>query len=48
MVVENDYFLDLFFYYIKLKCYVVIELKNIKFKFEYVGKFNFYLFVVDN
>ena len=47
-VAENDYFLDLLFYHTKLKCYVVIELKNTKFKPEYVGKLNFYLSAVDD
>lgn len=42
------YFIDLLFYHIKLKCYVVIELKTGKFKPEYAGKLNFYLNLVDN
>jgi predicted nuclease of restriction endonuclease-like (RecB) superfamily len=45
---ENDYYLDLLFYHIKLKCYVVIELKNTKFIPEYAGKLNFYLSAVDS
>lgn len=45
---ESDYFLDLLFYHIKLKCYVVIELKNTKFIPEYAGKLNFYLSAVDS
>jgi len=44
---ETDYFLDLLFYHTKLKCYVVIELKNTKFIPEYAGKLNFYLSAVD-
>ncbi len=43
-----DYYLDLLFYHTKLKCYVVIELKNTKFKPEYTGKLNFYLSAVDS
>ncbi|MFV9929934.1 MAG: YhcG family protein [Rickettsia endosymbiont of Haemaphysalis japonica] len=39
----EDYYLDLVFYQIKLKCYVVIELKTGKFKPGYAGKLNFYL-----
>ncbi len=35
------------FYHTKLKCYVVIELKNTSFKPEYAGKLNFYLSAVD-
>jgi hypothetical protein len=44
---ETDYYLDLLFYYTKLKCYLVIELKNTKFIPEYAGKLNFYLSAVD-
>jgi len=44
---EEDYYLDLLFYHIKLKCYVVIELKTGKFKPEHAGKLNFYLNLVD-
>jgi predicted nuclease of restriction endonuclease-like (RecB) superfamily len=47
-IAENDYYMDLLFYHIKLKCYVVIELKNTKFKPEYAGKLNFYLSAVDS
>jgi predicted nuclease of restriction endonuclease-like (RecB) superfamily len=43
----NDYYLDLLFYHVKLKCYVVIELKNTRFVPEYTGKMNFYLSAVD-
>ena len=43
----SDFYLDLLFYHIKLKCYVVIELKNTKFIPEYAGKLNFYLSAVD-
>jgi len=43
----EDYFLDLLFYHVKLKCYVVIELKTGKFKPEYAGKLNFYLNLMD-
>lgn len=46
-IVGNDYYLDLLFYHIKLKCYVVVELKNTKFIPEYTGKMNFYLSAVD-
>ncbi|MCC8462274.1 MAG: PDDEXK nuclease domain-containing protein [Rickettsia endosymbiont of Ecitomorpha arachnoides] len=44
----EDYYLDLVFYHIKLKCYVVIELKTGKFKAEYAGKLNFYLNLMDH
>lgn len=46
-IAESDYYLDLLFYHIRLKCYVVIELKNTKFIPEYAGKLNFYLSAVD-
>lgn len=45
---ETDYFIDLLFYHTRLKCYVVIELKNTKFIPEYAGKLNFYLSAVDS
>ena len=44
----DDYYLDLLFYNLKLRCYVVIELKTGKFKPEYAGKLNFYLSAVDD
>jgi predicted nuclease of restriction endonuclease-like (RecB) superfamily len=43
----NDYYLDLLFYNLNLRCYCVIELKATDFKPEYAGKLNFYLSVVD-
>ena len=43
----EDYYMDLVFYHVKLKCYVVIELKTGKFKPEYAGKLNFYLNLMD-
>lgn len=47
-IAENDYYIDMLFYHIKLKCYVVIELKNTKFIPEYAGKLNFYLSAIDS
>lgn len=44
----NEYFLDLLFYHLKLRCYVVIELKRGSFLPEYAGKLNFYLNLVDD
>ena len=44
----NDYYLDLLFYHLKLRCYVVIELKAGAFIPEYIGKMNMYLSVVDD
>ncbi len=45
---ETDYFIDLLFYHIDLRSYIVIELKAGKFKPEYAGKLNFYLSAVDS
>lgn len=45
---ETDYFLDLLFYHLELRSYIVIELKAGKFKPEYAGKLNFYLSAVDS
>ncbi|MCK5815334.1 MAG: DUF1016 family protein [Flavobacteriaceae bacterium] len=45
---ESDYFIDLLFYHIELRCFVVIELKSGKFKPEFAGKLNFYLSAVDS
>lgn len=47
-IADNDYYLDLLFYHIRLRCYVVIELKNTRFIPEYAGKLNFYLSAVDS
>jgi predicted nuclease of restriction endonuclease-like (RecB) superfamily len=46
-IAENDYYIDLLFYHVVLKSYVVIELKNTRFIPEYAGKMNFYLSAVD-
>ena len=47
-IAEKDYYIDLLFYNTKLRCYVVIELKNTDFMPEYAGKLNFYLSAVDD
>lgn len=44
---NDDFYLDLLFYHLKLRCYIVIELKAGDFKPEYAGKINFYLSAVD-
>ncbi|MCB9230671.1 MAG: DUF1016 domain-containing protein [Bacteroidia bacterium] len=44
----KDFFLDLLFYHVRLRCYVVIELKIGEFKPEYVGKVQFYLAALDD
>ncbi len=43
----DEFFIDLLFYHLKLRCYVVIELKGGKFKPEHLGQLNFYLSAVD-
>jgi len=45
---DQDFYIDLLFYHIKLKCYVVVELKSIEFRAEFAGKMNFYLSAVDD
>jgi predicted nuclease of restriction endonuclease-like (RecB) superfamily len=45
---EEDYILDLLFYHLKLRAYVVIELKVVPFEPEFAGKLNFYLSAVDD
>lgn len=45
---ENDFYIDLLFYHLKLRSFVVIDLKTGQFKPEYAGKMNFYLGVVDD
>lgn len=45
---DKDFYIDLLFYHIKLRCYVVVELKAGQFKPEYAGKINFYLSAVDD
>ena len=47
-VAGEKFFLDLLFYHLKLRCYVVIELKAGEFRPEYAGKLNFYCAAVDN
>lgn len=43
----KDFFIDLLFYHIKLRCYVAIELKAGEFKPEFAGQINFYLTALD-
>jgi len=44
----EEFFLDLLFYHVKLRCYVVLELKVTAFQPEYAGKLSFYLAAVDD
>jgi predicted nuclease of restriction endonuclease-like (RecB) superfamily len=45
---DQDFYIDLLFYHLNLRCYVVIDLKISEFQPEYVGKMNIYLSAVDD
>lgn len=45
---EREFFIDLLFYHLKLRCFVVIDLKIRTFEPEFAGKMNFYLSAVDD
>lgn len=45
---DDEYFVDLLFYHLKLRCFVVVELKIGPFKAEHAGKMNLYLNLVDD
>ena len=45
---REDFYIDLLFYHLKLRCYIVIEIKTVPFKPEFAGKLNFYLSAVDD
>lgn len=47
-VSQKEYFIDLLFYHLDLRCFVVIELKTVPFQPEFAGKMNFYLSAVDD
>ena len=44
----KDYYLDLLFYHLRLRCFVVVDLKRTEFVPEFAGKMNFYLAAVDD
>ncbi len=44
----DDFYLDLLFYHLRLRCYIVIELKTGAFKPEYAGRISFYLSAVED
>lgn len=48
VISEKEYFIDLLFYHLKLKCYVVVELKAREFEPTDAGQLNFYLSAVDD
>jgi predicted nuclease of restriction endonuclease-like (RecB) superfamily len=45
---DRDFYLDLLFYHLRLRCFVVVDLKKGEFKPEYAGKMNFYCSAVDD
>jgi predicted nuclease of restriction endonuclease-like (RecB) superfamily len=45
---ESDFYVDLLLYHTKLRCYVVVELKNDEFRPEHAGKVNFYCTAIDD
>jgi len=47
-VESQDFYLDLLFYHVKLRCYVVVELKAVPFDPAFVGQLNLYLSAVDD
>ncbi|MDR1484403.1 MAG: PDDEXK nuclease domain-containing protein [Planctomycetaceae bacterium] len=44
---NSSFFVDMLFYHIRLKCFVVVELKTVNFEPEFAGKLNFYVTAVD-
>ena len=44
---NQDYYIDMLFYHLELRCYIVVELKNVEFKPEYIGQLSFYVTAVD-
>lgn len=47
-VAGEDFYIDMLFYHLRLRCYVVVELKATQFRPEYAGKLQFYLSAVDD
>jgi predicted nuclease of restriction endonuclease-like (RecB) superfamily len=47
-VAEQDYFIDLLFYHLKLRCFVAVELKAVPFDPAFVGQLNLYLSAIDD
>ena len=44
---NQDYYIDMLFYHLDLRCYIVVELKANEFKPEYIGQLGFYVTAVD-
>jgi len=45
---DSDFYIDLLFYHLKLRCYVVVELKSGKFHAGHVSQLNMYMNIVDD
>ena len=45
---DKDYYIDLLFYHLELRCYVVVELKATSFQPEYIGQLSFYVTAIDH
>lgn len=48
MIGDNQLFMDLLFYHLELRCYIVIELKAVKFEAEFTGKLGLYISAVNH
>ena len=44
---NKDYYIDLLFYHLDIRCYIVVELKNIDFEPSFIGQLQFYVTAVD-
>ena len=47
-VEDDDYYVDILMYHLKLHCYVAIELKAVEFIPEFISKLNFYVSAIDD
>ncbi len=45
---DEDFYIDLLYYHLRLRCFVVVELKAVPFKPEFLGKLNMYLSAADD
>ncbi len=45
---DQEYFIDILFYHLKLRAFIILELKNTPFKPEHTGQLGFYLAAVDD
>ena len=44
---NQDYYIDMLFYHLDLRCYIAVELKNVEFKPEFIGQLSFYTTAID-